>query len=114
MPESIANKIDDLLEKDPNFSTRAGVRFLTEVIRDAYAFIEDEKEYRKTVEDKQDNIDDRLTDVEKTLESFLAQRTKEQERAEIERTKWRWAIITPTIGLFFTTLGLLISIWLKP
>ena len=114
MTQSIADKIDELLKSDATFTTRAGVRFMTEVVRDAFAFIEQEKKHQQEVDDKQKSIETRVGNVENGLNEFLKLRKTEQERAEAERVRWRWAIITPTIGLLFTTLGLLITLWLKP
>jgi Arc/MetJ-type ribon-helix-helix transcriptional regulator len=114
MSQSIADKIDDLLKSDATFTTRSGVRFLTEVIRDAYKYIEDDKKYQQQVNDEQRAIKNRLTNVENALNEFLDLRKKEQEKAETERSRWRWAIITPTIGLLFTMITLIITLWLKP
>lgn len=114
MTQSIADKIDELLQSDATFSTRTGVRFMTEVIRDAYKYIEEEKKRNEDADKVQRSVNTRLTNVENGLNDFLKARRIEQERAEAERIKWRWALITPTIGLFFTMLGLLITLWVKP
>ena len=114
MPQSIADKIDELLKSDATFTTRAGMRFMTEVVRDAFKFIEEEKQRNKEADEAQQSFITRLGNVETGLNDFLKLRAKEQERAETERVRWRWAIITPTIGLFFTMLALLITMWLKP
>jgi len=102
---SIADKIDNLLKEDVTFSTRSGVRFLTEVIRDAFEFIEQEKTRNASADLKQSSIEIRLGNVENGLNEFLKLRKAEQEKNETERTKWRWAIITPTIGLIFAELA---------
>jgi len=114
MTQSIADKIDELLQSDATFSTRTGMRFMTEVIRDAFEYIEGEKQRKEEADEVQRSLITRLKNVEDGLNDFIKLRTKEQERAETERVKWRWALITPTIGLFFTMLGLLITLWLKP
>lgn len=105
MSNRISDKIDKLLEDDRNFDTRAGLRLYAELVSDAFEYIEQQKT-------KDQSILTRLTNVENGLHDFMELRRKEQEKAETERVRWRWAIITPTIGLFFTTLGILISLWL--
>ena len=101
----MADKIDELLQSDATFSTRSGVRFLTEVIRDAFEYIEKEQQRNKETDQLQNSIVTRIGSVENGLNEFLKLRAKEQERAEAERTKWRWAIITPTIALIFAELA---------
>ena len=99
MNDSITSKIDELLKSDATFSTRSGVRFLTEVIRDAYKYIEKIETRDEADRAMQNSIVTRLTNVETGLNDFLILRRKEQEKNEIERSKWRWAIITPTLGV---------------
>jgi len=97
--DSIADKIDELLKDDRTFSTRAGLRFMTEVVRDAFKFIEEEKIRQSAADEKNKSIDFRLTNVESALNTFLEMRKKEQEVNEAERSKWRLAILAPTILL---------------
>jgi len=99
MSDSITSKIDELLSSDATFSTRSGVRFLTEVIRDAYKYIEKIETRDEADRATQNSIVTRLTNVENGLNDFLILRAKEQEKNEAERSKWRWAIITPTLGV---------------
>jgi len=105
---SITDKIDELLKSDTTFTTRAGMRFMTEVIKDAFTFIEQEKTRNESADQKQSSIESRLGNVEKGLYDFLELRKKEQEKNESERSKWRWAIIAPTITLVIVE----ISRWL--
>ena len=41
----------------------------------------------------------RLANMEKAINDFLIAQTKKEEKAETERNKWRWAIISPGIGI---------------
>ncbi len=97
--ESIAEKLDQLLADDRNFDTRAGLRFMTELVRDAFRYIEAEKKRQEEACERDESIDKRVGTIETNLNDFLAMRAKEQEKNEAERNKWRWAIITPTLGL---------------
>lgn len=96
---SIAEQLNKLLQDDANFSTRAGLRFMTELVKDAFEFIESEKARTKDEEGEHSKLEARITNIETKLDSFLKLRKEEQEKAEAERTRWRWAIITPTLGL---------------
>ena len=95
----ISQKIDELLRDDRNFDTRAGLRLYAELVRDAFNYIEEEKEQKESDNQARISILTRLTNVENGLNDFLTLRKKEQEKNETERQKWRWAFITPTAGL---------------
>jgi Arc/MetJ-type ribon-helix-helix transcriptional regulator len=99
MTKSVADKIDELLKDDKNFSTRAGVRFLTEVIKDAIRVIEKSQGTIEHYEEKQSSVETRLGNVERGLNEFMELRAREQKKAEEERTKWRWLFITPVAYL---------------
>jgi len=104
MSKTITEQLDKLLADDKNFSTRSGLRFMTELVRDAFKFINDEQDNQKSTNEKLNSLDTRLGNVEKGLNDFLAIRRAEQEKNQSERTKWRWAFITPTIGLILIEL----------
>lgn len=104
MTQSIADKIDELLKSDATFTTRAGMRFMTEVIRDAFQFIEDEKKRNKEADQAQSSILTRLTQVETGLNNFLKMRKIEQDKAEEERKWWRRAIFAPLIVMVLSEL----------
>ena len=89
---SIIEKIDELLEDDRNFSTRTGLRFMTTVMREALQVIGD-------IAENKGSTNTRLTNMEAALTEFLTMQKTRREKDESERSKWRWAIITPTIGL---------------
>lgn len=96
---SVVEKIDVLLSDDKNFTTRTGLRFTTTVLRDAMVVIGD-------VANKNEKVDRRLDELDKAFMAFVKQQNEkeknikdERQKDEDERRKWRWAIITPTIGL---------------
>jgi hypothetical protein len=97
--QSIAEKIDELLADDSNFDTRTGLRFMTELVKSAFEYIEDEKKKQSDTDALQGSIITRITNVENGLNEFLKMRKAEQERNETERSKWRLAILSPTILL---------------
>jgi len=99
---SIADKIDELLQSDATFSTRSGVRFLTEVIRDAFEFIEQEKTRNATADETQGTIKARLTNVENGLNEFLNLRKAEQVAAVDERKFYRRAVIGGIITIILS------------
>jgi len=89
--EAVIEKIDEMLEAD-QLTTRSGLRLMGEVLQEAMKVITDGG-------DEKQSIKTRLSNVENGLNDFMTMRKKEQEKAEAERIKWRWAIITPTIGV---------------
>lgn len=94
----IVNKLDELLKDDKNFDTRAGLRFMTELVRDAFDYIEAQKKSDQDKTSTQNSILTRLSHVENGLNDFMKLRKAEQEKAEVERRTWRWAIFTPITG----------------
>jgi hypothetical protein len=103
---TIADKIDQILADDRNFSTRTGLRFTLEVLRDATNYIEKEKERTRKIDEKIDDVEDRLVNVENNLKDFLAARKVEQEKAEGERAWYRHAVIGGIISIFLSQLAL--------
>jgi len=97
----VVEKLDVLLSDDKNFTTRAGLRFMTTVMRDALVAIGD-------ITDKNENIDNRLAEIDKAFLAFMKQQTKKEEQASEERKKWRWVIITPTIAILIAEIARLI------
>ena len=90
--DAIIEQIDELLEDDTNFTTRTGLRFMTTVMREALQVIGE-------VAETKGSTNTRLADVENAISEFLKAQTKRREQDETERNKWRWAIISPTIGI---------------
>jgi hypothetical protein len=86
--DNVITKLDKLLEDDKNFTTRIGLKFMAAVMRDALEVI------GEIAIDK-----DKLKELDKAFTSFITAQSKKEEKAEAERTKWRWATITPTIGI---------------
>ena len=99
MSQSIAEALEKLLADDKNLDTRAGLRLYAELVKDAFKFIEANKTLDEDTKDNIVSIKTRLTNVENGLSDFMELRKKEQEKNESERSKWRWAIIAPTITL---------------
>jgi hypothetical protein len=46
----------------------------------------------------------RIANMEKAINDFLIAQTSKEEKAEAERGKWRWAIISPGIGIILIEL----------
>ena len=88
---AVIDKIDEAL-KDDKFETRQGLRFMATVLKEAMQVIED-------VAESKGSTNTRLTNMEKAINTFLIAQTKKEEKAEVERGKWRWAIISPGIGI---------------
>jgi len=105
MNNSIARKIDELLSSDTTFSTRSGVRFLTEVIRDAYQYIEKIETRDEADRAMQNSIVTRLTQVENELNDFLTMRKTEQTAAADERKFYRRAVIGGIITILLSELA---------
>ena len=89
--EAVIEKIDEMLQAD-QITTRSGLRLMGEVLQEAMKVIGDAGEHNQSIKV-------RLTNVENGLNEFMIMRKKEQEKNEGERVKWRWVIITPTIGV---------------
>jgi hypothetical protein len=106
MPSSITEKIEEILGDDRNFSTRTGLRFTLELIRDAFDYIETEKERSKKADEKTSTIEARLGHVETDLKGFLEKRKEEQKKAEDDRTFYRRAVISGLISIFLAQLAL--------
>lgn len=90
---NIINKLDELLKDDRNFDTRAGLRFMAELVRDAFEFIEEEREKNVADADALKSFSTRIGHVENGLNDFLKMRAREQESAAAERTFYRRAVI---------------------
>jgi len=85
--DNVIAKLDKLLEDD-DFTTRIGLKFMTAVMRDALQVIGEIA------------IDtDKVKELDKAFTTFMNTQAKMEEKAEAERTKWRWATITPVIGV---------------
>jgi hypothetical protein len=95
MSDTVSKTLEKLLEDDRNFDTRAGLRLYAELVRDAFRYIEDQKKREGEKSQVQNSILTRIGVVETGLREFMELRKKEQERAETDREKWRWAIIGP-------------------
>jgi hypothetical protein len=95
--DSVTERIDEMLKDDKNFSTRHGLRFMTGVMKEALMVI------AETAAEKQ-KIGERLSSLEASLTTFLKTQGDKEKRAEDERNKWRWAIISPTLVLILAEL----------
>lgn len=95
--ESVIEKLDEMLKEDKNFSTRQGARLMNSVYKEGLTVIAE-------VATNQEAFDERLKSMENSLNTFLSAQKDKQKKDEEERTKWRWALITPTIGLIVAEL----------
>ena len=89
------------MSDDKSFTTRTGLRFMTSVMRDALSVVGE-------IAEKNDGVSNRLGEIEKAFMAFMNQQAKKEAAAEEERKKWRWAIITPVIGILFTEIARLL------
>lgn len=106
MSNSIVKKIEEILEDDRNFSTRTGLRFTLEVVRDAFNFIDTEKEARAQNTQRLTGIEDRVEDIETKLNAFLNARKTEQDDAKDERKFYRRAVIGGIISILLMQISL--------
>lgn len=102
MSNSVAEKIDELLKGDKTFSTRTGMTFLTQLVRDAFKYIESEERTNGEVSKRLDALEERNDNFQKTFNAFLDARKIEQEKAEEDRKWWRRAMLTPILGILVT------------
>lgn len=108
MSNSIAEKIDELLKSDKTFSTRTGMTFLTQLVRDAFKYIEDEKTRENEDGKRLENLEERFGNFQRTFDAFLDARHTEQAKAEEERKWWRRAMLTPVFAILITEIVKLI------
>lgn len=92
--EDVIDKIDEAL-KDDNFETRQGLRFMATVLKGAMRVIGKEEQSKVS-------INTRLQNMETGLAEFLEKESRKDKKAEEERTKWRWIIITPIVGMILS------------
>lgn len=90
MSNTIIDKIDEAL-KDDKLETRQGLRFMATVLREAMKAIDEANEGRAST-------NTRLFNMEHGLNEFLEKQTGKEKKADEERTKWRWVIMTPMIA----------------
>jgi hypothetical protein len=93
---AVIEKIDEAL-KDDKFETRQGLRFMATVMKEAMEVIGNVAETKGTT-------NTRIANMEKAINDFLIAQTSKEEKAEAERGKWRWAIISPGIGIILIEL----------
>jgi len=94
---AVIEKIDEAL-KDNNFETRQGLRFMATVMKEAMLVIGE-------VAESKNSTNTRLINLENGLNDFLLLQTKRQEHNEVERAKWRWAIIAPIVTLILAEIA---------
>ena len=99
---SIINTIDEMLKNDATFDTRAGLRFMAELVKDAFEFIDEERTKNTVETGKLDSFSFRISNVEQGLHDFLELRKKEQERAEDERKYWRRLMIGSMVTILIS------------
>ena len=102
MTNSMAEQIDELLKNDRTFSTRTGMTFLTQLVRDAFKYIESENVTNGETNKRLDTLEERFGNFQKTFDAFLEARGIEQAKAEEERKWWRRAMLTPVLGILIT------------
>ena len=89
--DGVIERIDEMLADDKTFNTRTGLRFMTSVMREAMNVIAEVSQSRVTTTS-------RLGNLENTINGFLEAQKAKNEKDEAERTKWRWALLGPTLA----------------
>src|SRR5919108_5677616 len=112
MSEGIVAKLDELLKDDRNFDTRAGLRFMGELVRDAFRYIEKlegerdaEKKLHNATADQMRSFKMRIENIEKGLHDWMELRSLEKKEADEERRWWRRTIMGALLVLTITELA---------
>lgn len=102
---SITNKLDDLLKSGEKFDTRSGLRFLLELVKDAFEYIETQKSTEIEKTQRLYSFETRIKNIEHGLDEWMKLRKTEQEKAEEERKWWRRTIMGALLVLTITELA---------
>jgi hypothetical protein len=86
------DKIDMLL-KENTFDTRAGLRFMGELVKDLFKFIEEEREKHGRDTEALSSFEFRLKNMETGLHDWMEIRKRDAEKAEDERKFYRRTVI---------------------
>lgn len=105
MSKSIAAKLDDLLKDETTFDTRAGLRFMVELVKDAFEYIETEKSKQEVTDDKLTSFETRIKNIENGLHEWMELRKKEKDQADDERKFYRRAVIGGIIAILLSQLA---------
>lgn len=104
MPSGIANKLDELLKDGTSFDTRAGLRFLLELVKDAFEYIEVQRNAERDKTQTLVSFDFRIKNMEQGLHEWMETRRNDQKKAEEERVWWRRLILGSVLTLLITDL----------
>jgi hypothetical protein len=102
---NIINTLDEMLKNDKTFDTRAGLRFMAELVKDAFEFIDEERSKNTLEIEKLNSYAFRIGNVETALNEFLTLRKREQDAAIDERKFYRRTVIG---GIVMILIGQLI------
>lgn len=105
MSKNIAIKLDELLKNEIALDTRAGLRFLVELVRDAFEFIEGEKQLQEGADDKLRSFETRIHNIENGLHEWMEIRRREKDQADDERKFYRRAVIGGIIAIILSELA---------
>ena len=95
----ITDQLDRLLQDEKNFSTRSGLRFMTELVRSAFDVLDKANSQLEENKNKDRAVESRLKQVEDWQTGFTTLRATEQTKAEAERTFYRRAVIGGIIAI---------------
>ena len=95
---SIIQKLDEML-RDGYLDTRAGLNFMGELVKDAFKYIDEERNKNNLEADKLHSFETRIGNVERGLNEFLAMRAREQEAAVDERKFYRRAVVGGIVAI---------------
>jgi hypothetical protein len=97
-------KIDQLL-KENTFDTRAGLRFMGELVKDLFKFIDEEREKHRRDTEALSSFEYRLKSMETGLHEWMELRTAEKKEAADERKFYRRAVIGGLITIILSQIA---------
>lgn len=100
----LIDQLDDLL-RDDRMDTSAGLHFLGELVKDAFKYIDEQRQKYEQDTDMMRSFATRIGNVEKGLNDFLTKREKEQDTAKDERTFYRRAVVGGIIVIVLNELA---------
>lgn len=100
----IIQQLDQLLRSN-QLDTRAGLHFMGELVKDAFTYIEEQRNRDVIDADTLKSFSVRIGNVENGLNEFLKRREQEQRDAADERKFYRRAVIGGLITLIISQIA---------
>lgn len=93
--DQVIQKIDELLKDDNNLTTRSGLRLVMSAWKESLEAV-------GQVFNTHASMTTRIGNVENGLNELIQKLEAKEKKAEEERSKWRWAVIVPLIGMILS------------